>query len=127
MTCTASRASNPVAVRNLYIPQGTDWSETFSILDSAGAAIDLTGYTLAGQVRATQSSAATLVFAFSFSISTTVVTVSVARATTTALTVGTTADSTASKFWYDYELTTPGGVRRRIQEGTLTIKREITA
>ena len=118
----------PAAKRKLYIEQGTDWSETFTIEDSEGVTIDLTGYSIAGHVRLRETKTESLAFAFTFSIdeSDNSITVSVAKATTTALTLGEKATQRASTFWYDYELTAPTGDVERIQEGLLILYREIT-
>jgi hypothetical protein len=114
-------------IRNLIIEQGTDWEEVFQIKDELGAVIDLTGYTFAGQARRVADPTATLVLTFTFTVDlgTNKVTVSVAKATTSAITVGPTETHPDSKFYYDYEATV-AGKRRRIQQGTLVIYRELT-
>ena len=43
-------------IANLYIDQGTDFSITVDVTDSAGDILNLTGYTASAQIRKTYSS-----------------------------------------------------------------------
>ena len=116
-------------IRDLEIPQGTDWSETFQILDEIGDPISLTLIsTIKGEARrvADHTTAVAFVFIFALDTGTNIITVSLVRATTTALTVGPTKYHPDSKFFYDYEVTFTSGVRDRIQQGKILIDREIT-
>ena len=40
-----------MAKANLVIDQGTDFSKELTVTDDAGAVVNLTGYTAAGQIR----------------------------------------------------------------------------
>lgn len=115
--------------RDLEISQGSDWSETFQILDELGDAIDLALIsTIKGEARRFADHTTTVAFAFTFAldIGTDIITVSVVRATTSALTVGPTKTHPDSRFYYDYEVTFTSGVRDRIQQGKVVVYREIT-
>ena len=114
-------------IRNLVIEQGVDWSESFQIIDSLGAVVNLAGCSIVGEARrqADRLTAAAFAFTFSINLGTNTVTVSVARAITTALAVGKSKTDAASKFYYDYRLTDSLGVVDRIQQGTVTVSRQI--
>lgn len=121
-----------VPIRDLEIPQGTDWSETFQILDELGDPISLTLIsTIKGEARRIADRLTAVAFAFTFDITDTVdniITVSVARTITTALVVGPTKTHPDSRFFYDYEVTfVAGSLRDRIQQGKCIVYREITA
>jgi hypothetical protein len=117
------------AVRNLYIEQGADWAEDFQILDEDGVADDLTGCTIEGKARDGELRSSTVVFSFTFVVDTDEnrIYVTVPKATTTAITtLGAKPTDKASTYYYDYELTRPGGLTERIQEGKVLMSREIT-
>ena len=54
-------------ISNIYIDAGADYTTTVTVTDSSGAALDLTGYTAAAQIRKTyESSTATVAFTVAF-------------------------------------------------------------
>lgn len=112
-------------IRNLFIEQGTDWSETFQILDPSNAVVPLTGKTFKGQARKDNDRTVVFDFVMTSNTTTNFVVVSVAKSVTTALTVGPYETHPDSKFSYDYEMTA-GGITSRIQQGSCTVYREIT-
>ena len=46
---------------NIFIDQGTDFTITVDVADSVGEALNMTGYTAAGQIRKTYSSSTRVV------------------------------------------------------------------
>ncbi len=114
-------------IRNLVIEQGVDWSESFQILDSTGAVVNLAGCSIIGEARRQADRTTAVAFSFTFAINfgTNTITVSVARAITTALTVGKAKNDAASKFYYEYKLTDSLGLVDRIQQGTVTVSRQV--
>ena len=118
------------AVKNLEIPQGTDWSEQFQILDELGGVIALSTVTsIKGEARRIADHTTTVGFTFTITLntSTNIATSTVLKAVTSALIVGPTKTHVDSKFHYDYEILFATGVTDRIQQGTCVIDREITA
>jgi len=116
------------AVRNLYIEQGADWAEDFQIRND-GVVESLSGCTIEGKARDGELRTSTVVFSFTFTINTSEnrIYVTVPKATTTAITtLGAKSTDKASTYYYDYELTRPGGLTERIQEGKVLMSREIT-
>lgn len=110
------------AVRNLKIPQNTDWQESFS-LSIDGVLVNLTGYSLRGQCRQREDVDSDLVFPFTFAASGTQVTVSVDASVTAALNLL----PGQPQYWYDYLLVAPDGSITKIQKGRLTIEPTVTS
>lgn len=108
------------AAHNLTIVQGDDFSETFTFKDSAGAAINLTGYTFAAQVRPTAASAvvtATFTVAITSAAGGTI-TLTLARAATALLLPGT--------YRWDLEWTDTLDKKRTLLNGAATVVEEVT-
>lgn len=107
-------------VYNFTTTQGDDVAETFTFKDDDGAAINLTGYTFAAQMRRTPSDTAVLA-TFSFTI-------------TSA--AGGTVDMTLSKtvtaglqpgvYPYDVQWTDAAGKVRTVLAGKVTVLAEVT-
>ena len=116
-------------IRDFEISQGSDWSETFRILDEFDTPLDLSLIsTIKGEAYRFVNNEKVIAFTFTFALNTTtdIITVSVARAITSALTVGNTKTHPNSIFFYDYEVTFTSGIRDRIQQGRVTVYREMT-
>lgn len=106
---------------NITFTQGDDVSETFTFRDSDGAAIDITGYTFAAQMRTYPSSdtvAATFNVAISGAGSGGTVTMTLARAVTAALTPG--------RYRWDLEWTDTLDRKRTLLAGTANVLEEVT-
>lgn len=107
---------------NLTLAQGSTWSVTLTYKDANGAAINLTGYSAAMQVRASHD-ASSAVLSLTSGAGLTLggaagtITISVAAATTATIEAGT--------YVYDLELTT-GSTVTRLVEGSLTVTPEVT-
>jgi hypothetical protein len=103
---------------NLIIEQGATFSRTFTYKNSAGTAVDLTGYTAAAQIRSSFSATEK-----------TDLTVSIPTPANGQIVVSLTATETAaltleSGVW-DLELTYGATVTRLLQ-GTYTLSKEVT-
>ena len=113
----------PAATYNIKIEQGATFELTATYTDSAGAAIDITGYSARMQVRRTKNSSTTLLDLTSVS-GITITGASglleiVASATLTAAITGTVGV-------YDLEIESAGGVVTRLLEGAVEISKEVT-
>ena len=104
---------------NLVIDQGTDYSTVVNVSDSDGVAIDLTGYSGAGQLRKHYTSSNSVSFNVSVSNAT-------AGEVTLALTARQTSNISAGRYVYDVEVTSTSNVVSRIVEGIVTITPQVT-
>ena len=109
---------------DLEIKQGATLSLTATWKDSAGTAINLTGYTARMQVRATYDSSATILSLTSAAGITLggaagTIAIAVSAATTAALTAPFSGV-------YDLEVVSGGGEVTRLLEGTATVSPEVS-
>ena len=73
-------------INNIFIDQGTDFAMTVDVQNALGNALDLTGYTLAAQIRKTYSSSnVTAVFTTAHNGANGQVTMTLPDATTSAI------------------------------------------
>jgi|TARA_B110000914_G_scaffold20126_1_gene15167 hypothetical protein len=105
---------------DLQVDQGADFSAEVIVDDSDGTLANLTGYTVAGQIRKTYSSTAKVDFVCT-----------VVGATTGKLRVGLSNTQTnamkAGRYVYDVEIThTSSGTKTRVIEGQLTVNPGVT-
>jgi hypothetical protein len=111
------------ATHNFVIDQGADWYVTFVYKDSAGTAIDITGYTAALQIRDTYADSTTDLAL----TSTSGITITGATGT---LAVHATATQTtaiaAGQYVYDLEITSAGGIVTRLVQGKITVSPQVT-
>ena len=106
-------------IANLYIDQGTDFSITVDVTDSAGEALELDGYTAAAQIRKTYSSSSdSATFATSIAELSGQVTISLTDTQTAALESG--------RYVYDLNITSAAGVVTRVIEGQAIITPGVT-
>ena len=105
---------------NIVIDQGADFSSTITVTDSAGDALDLTGYTGSGQIRKHYTSNTATDFTISFSSPRTsgAITLSLSRDVTSAMDAG--------RYVYDVEITSSANTRSRLVEGIATVTPEVT-
>lgn len=106
-------------IANLYIDQGTDFSVTVDVTDSAGDILDLDGYTATAQIRKTYSSS-TVSATFSTTIS------AAAGQVTLDLTDAQTSALTAGRYVYDLNIESSGGVITRVIEGQAIVTPGVT-
>mgnify|MGYP000026362077 CR=1 FL=1 len=107
-------------ISNIYINQGADFSNTVTVLDSAGAALDLTGYTALAQIRKTYESTTAVAFATAFNASRTTgkITISLTDTQTQALESG--------RYVYDLLITASGGLKSRPVEGIAAVNPSVS-
>jgi len=106
-------------IANLYIDQGTDFSITVDVTDSAGEILELDGYTAAAQIRKTYSSS-TVSATFATSIA------DLAGQVTISLTDTQTSAIEAGRYVYDLNITSDAGVVTRVIEGQAIITPGVT-
>jgi len=106
-------------IANLYIDQGTDFSITVDVTDSAGDILDLSDYTASAQVRKTYSSSSAAV-AFTTTIS------ELAGQVTLSLTDTQTSGLEGGRYVYDLNITSNGGVTTRVIEGQAIVTPGVT-
>jgi hypothetical protein len=105
-------------IANLYIDQGTDFSITVDVTDSAGDILDLNGYTAAAQIRKTYSSSTvSATFGTSIAAATGQVTLTLDDTQTTALNAG--------RYVYDLNITS-GSNTTRVIEGQAIVTPGVT-
>jgi hypothetical protein len=106
-------------IANLYIDQGTDYTITVDVTDSAGDVLDLTGFTATAQVRKTYtSSSLSATFTTSINAAAGQVTISLTDTQTSALQAG--------RYVYDLNIESGGGVKTRVIEGQAVVTPGVT-
>ena len=106
-------------INNIFIDQGTDFTMTVDVQNALGNALDLTGYTLAAQIRKTYSSSnVTATFTTSHNNASGQVTMTLPDATTAAIESG--------RYVYDLMITSGAGVKTRVVEGQATVTPGVT-
>jgi len=106
---------------DFYIDQGTDYENIITINDSGGSPRNLTGYTVASQLRKGHSSSTSYPFTaglFGNDPATGRIILSMTAAQTSAIPAG--------RYVYDIELTSAAGKKSRVIEGMVTISPEVT-
>jgi len=104
---------------NLSIDQGTDYSAEIVVEDATGNVANLTGYTVAGQIRKSYSSST----AINFNVT---VTNAGSGVITATLSNTATAGMKAGRYLYDIEVTDGSAKKTRVIEGQITINPGIT-
>jgi len=106
-------------IANLYIDQGTDYTITVDVTDSAGDILDLTDYTATAQIRKTYtSSSLSATFTTSITAAAGQVTISLTDTQTSALEAG--------RYVYDLNIESAGGVKTRVIEGQAVVTPGVT-
>jgi hypothetical protein len=104
---------------NIFIDQGTDFSITVDVTDSAGDVLDLSNYTASAQIRKTYgSSNVSATFTTSISELAGQVTLSLNDTQTTGLESG--------RYVYDLNITSAGGQTTRVIEGQAIVTPGVT-
>jgi hypothetical protein len=101
---------------NFLIDQGTTFETTINLNDDDGNPIDLTGYSIAGQMRKHYTS--TNYVAFNANLALGELNLALAANTTDTLTPG--------RYVYDVELTDTNGLITRLLEGIITVTPQVT-
>jgi len=106
-------------VSNLTVDQGADFSALVDITDSTGNILNLTGYTVAGQIRKNYDSTSYTAFGATVSNATGgTITILLTDAQTRAMTPG--------RYVYDVEISSGGGEVTRVLEGQVEVTPEVT-
>lgn len=106
-------------ISNLTIDQGSTFSVDIDVTDADGDALNLTDFTVQGQMRKTYTSSTATTFVSEItSVTRGVVTISLTAATTNALKAG--------RYVYDVEITSPASVVTRIVEGQVEVTPGVT-
>jgi len=112
------------ATNNFIIDQGANWSVTFVYKNSAGTAINLTGYTAALQIRDTYADSTT---DLSLSSPSNGITITGATGTiAVTATAAQTAAIAAGNYVYDLEITSGGGIVTRLVQGKVSVSPQVT-
>jgi hypothetical protein len=106
-------------IANLFIDQGTDFSVTVDVTDSAGEILELDGYSASAQIRKTYSSS-TVSATFSISIA------ELAGQVTMSLTDTQTSGLVAGRYVYDLNIESSGGLKTRVVEGQAIVTPGVT-
>jgi len=112
------------ANNNFVIDQGANWFVTVVYKDSAGVAIDLTGYTAALQIRDTYADSTT-----DLSLTSPSGGITITGATGTIAITATavqTAAIAAGTYVYDLEITSSGGIVTRLIQGKISVSPQVT-
>ena len=110
-----------IYVNNLTIHTGTDFTVTFVLEDALSNSLkNLTGYTGCAQMRRYETSQKTADFTTNFATDRTTGRVSIAMGSTS------TATLKAGKYFYDLVLQDSSGIKDRIIEGTILVKKSVT-
>ena len=107
-------------ISNLFIDQSADFTTTVTINDSAGSALDLTGYTALAMIRKTYQSTTATTFTSTF----------VSPRTTGQITISLTDTQTAAleagRYVYDLVITDSSGNKTRVVEGIATVNPSVS-
>ena len=105
---------------NLSIDQGADYSAEVVVEDAAGNVANLTGYTVAGQIRKSYTSSTSINFGATVSNAAAgEITITLANSVTNGMKAG--------RYVYDVEITkTSSGEKTRVIEGQVTVTPGVT-
>ena len=108
------------SVSNLFVDQGSDYSNIITIASSTGAALDLTNYTVKSQMRKSYGSSVAFNFnATIYDAATGKIRLQLTAAAASAIPAG--------RYLYDIEITnTATSAKTRVLEGIVVVTPEIT-
>lgn len=106
-------------IGNIYIDAGSSYSNTITVTQPNGAPLDLTGYTVASQMRKSYNSST------AFNLNATIYSASEGKVKL-LLSPQQSEDISPGRWLYDLEITSPSGVRTRVVEGIATVSAQIT-
>jgi hypothetical protein len=106
-------------ISNLFVDAGADYSNIITVTATSGQALDLTGYSVASQMRKSYQSSTAYAF-----------TASIYNASTGKIRLQLTGAGSelipAGRWLYDVEITSPSGTKTRVVEGIATVTPQIT-
>ena len=103
---------------NITIDQGTDFSALVDVETSSNTVYDLTGYTVAAQMRKNYSSSSATTFVCSHNSALGQISMALGKDDTAVLEPG--------RYLYDIEITSSGGSVARVVQGTVTVSPGMT-
>ena len=103
----------------MLIEQGATFSSTVNVEDTAGAAINLSGYSAASQMRKSY-------YATSNTAITSIVTGTANGEITLSMTAANTANLTPGRSVFDLLITSPSGIKTRVIEGIIIVSPGVT-
>ena len=103
---------------NLVVDQGANFTATIDVADANDAVFNLTGYTVAAQMRKNYTSSTATTFTASHT--------GVLGKINLGLSANTTAAIEPGRYLYDVEITSSGGTITRVVEGIVTVTPGIT-
>ena len=107
------------SISNIFIDQGATFTTTVTVTDANGDAVNLSGYSVAAQIRKSHQSTSSVAF-----------TASVSDASSGEITISLTPTQTAAleagRFVYDVVITASGGTKTRVVEGQVTVNPSVT-
>lgn len=106
-------------ISNLFVDAGADYSNIITVAATNGQPLNLTGYTVASQMRKSYTSST----AYNFTA-----TIHDATSGKVRLQLNSTQSSAipAGRWLYDVEITSPNGYKTRVVEGIVTVSQQIT-
>jgi hypothetical protein len=106
-------------ISNLYVDAGATYSNIITVTAANGQALNLTGYTVASQIRKSyQSSTAYAFTATVYDAATGKIRLQLTDVQSQAIPAG--------RWLYDVEITSSGGTKTRVVEGIVTVNPQIT-
>lgn len=106
-------------VANIFIDQGSDFSNIITVSDKNGQPLNLAGYSVASQLRKSYTSSTAYSFnAIVYSANTGKVRIQLSAAQSEQIPPG--------RYLYDVEVTSSSGAKTRVVEGIATITPQIT-
>lgn len=103
---------------NLVVDQGANFTATIDLTDASDVVFNLTGYTVAAQLRKNYASSTATTFTASHTGSTGKINL--------ALSANTSSTIEPGRYLYDVEITSSGGTVTRVVEGIVTVTPGIT-
>lgn len=107
------------SITNLFVDQGSDYSNIITVESANGVGLDLTEYTVKSQMRKSYTSST----AYDF---TAVVSSAVDGQITLSLSSADSEEIPPGRYLYDVEITSPINKKTRVVEGIATITPQIT-
>jgi hypothetical protein len=107
------------AFTELLIEQGASFSTTVNVEDTAGAAIDLTSYTAASQMRKSYYSS-------TYSAISSAITGTANGEITLSMTSANTANLAPGRYVFDLVITAPTTIKTRVVEGIIVVSPGVT-
>ena len=103
----------------LLIEQGSSFSTTINLEDTAGSAINLTSYTASSQMRKS-------FYSSTYSTISSVITGNANGEITMTMTAANTANLTPGRYVFDLVITAPTTIKTRVVEGVIVVSPGVT-